>query len=124
MPGYRPSISRKTCQDPYPPLLSIFVRVTFINFTKFPLHEFSTSPLKWLQLQLSLPVSSPSIPLPLDPPPHSHPHLSPVYPQNLFHFLFPGKSISPSLDPSSLLSLTGSADCNMNILYLTADIHL
>lgn len=52
----------------------------------------------------------------------SHPHLSPVNPQNLFYFPFPGRFI---FHPRPLLfNFSGSVDCSVVTLYLRANIHL
>jgi hypothetical protein len=93
-----------------------------------PLHPHISHP------DYTVPVISPSVRSPTPPPPPpthtpdlscSHPHLpcphSPceVYPI----FPFPGRSLCPATALFVCLNFSGSVDCSMINLYLTANLH-
>lgn len=90
LPDVSPSYQRQSADDPYPLLLGVFIRITFMDYRKFPLNQaFILSPK-------CLPVPGISLHsfLPSHLPPPRKPTLIPTCSQhthkNLFYFLFPG----------------------------------
>ena len=105
-------MARCPVQAPCPPLLGVFARVIQVDSMEFPLHSlgFHLTPICLPSPVLARSVfSSPQhtslVPVPTSP-----------YPQNLFYFPFPERSVHrppPHLKPSLLLSLSRSRKCSI-----------
>lgn len=104
-----PGCKRWTIETPYLPLLRIFIRIIFIVFWKFLLHQVHTPFFKWPQVPLT-PALCSSTPPQLDRPTHI-----PTHPQStrkhLLRCPFPGILMQP-LCSSSFPDLSGCVNCS------------